>query len=281
MKADSPVTWLFVPGNVPARFDKASRSGADAVVLDLEDAVRPTEKGEARANVLAWLMSGGSAWVRVNASDTIWHEDDLRAIRGASGLLGIMLPKAEDPADIVAASEVLEGGTEIVALIESAVGIHRAHEIAGIDQVCRLAFGSLDFALDVRADHVDDAFILARCTLVLASKVAGLPAPIDGVTAEVGNDSVVTTAARHAKSLGLGAKLCIHPSQLVPVSRAFAFSAEEIAWATAVLDTAEGSPGAVTGSDGSMIDKPVIDRARTILAGSDRTSPRPPRPDDS
>jgi citrate lyase subunit beta/citryl-CoA lyase len=258
-------TWLFVPGNVPRRFAKAAAAGADAVVIDLEDAVRLEDKDTARADTLRWLSDGGQAWVRLNAAGTPWFDEDVDAVAGASGLLGVLVPKAEDPAALAALSARLGTGTAVVALVETAAGLHRVHDVATAPGVTRLAFGSLDLAADLGADDTAEAMLFARSTIVLASRVAGLPAPIDGVTTVIDDADAVTTAARHARSLGFRGKLCIHPAQIAPTARGLASSADEIAWARAVLQAAEGSAGAVTGPDGRMIDKPVLERARALL----------------
>ncbi|WP_372671147.1 HpcH/HpaI aldolase/citrate lyase family protein [Amycolatopsis kentuckyensis] len=253
-------TWLFVPGNVPGRFAKAAAAGADAVVIDLEDAVRPEDKDTARVETRRWL-TGGEAWVRLNAAGTPWFDADVDAV--ASGLLGVLVPKAEDPAALAALSARL--GTAVVALVETAAGLHRVHDVATAPGVTRLAFGALDLAADLGADDTAEAMLFARSTIVLASRVAGLPAPIDGVTTVVDDADAVTTAARYARSLGFRGKLCIHPAQIGPAARGLAPGADEIAWARQVLQAADGSAGAVAGPDGRMIDKPVLDRARAVL----------------
>jgi citrate lyase subunit beta/citryl-CoA lyase len=259
-------TWLFVPGTTPQRFARAAASGADEVVLDLEDAVAVDAKPFARAAAATWLSGEGRAWVRVNAMGTPWHDDDVTALVNLPGLAGLVVPKAEDPVALAALAGSLAAGLPLVALVESAVGVHRAVEIAQAKGVGRLAFGSLDFAVDVRADHTENALLLARSTLVLASRVAGLPAPIDGVTTSVDDGGLVAADARRAAVLGFGGKLCIHPAQLEPVARAFAPSEQQLDWARAVVAAASASVGAVfAGPDGHMIDKPVIDRAHAIL----------------
>lgn len=258
-------TWLFVPGNAPHRFDKAAAAGADAVIVDLEDAVRPEEKDEARDAARQWLSSGGRTWVRLNAVDTPWFARDIDAVAPAAGLLGVIVPKAEDPSSLAALASRLGPGTSVIALIETAVGLHRVHELAGTPGVVRLAFGSLDLAVDLRAEDTHDAMLLARNTIVLASRVARLPAPIDGVSTVIHDADAVEQAARRSRSLGFRGKLCIHPAQIVPTARGLTHSEDEVVWAREVLLAAEKSPGVVNGPDGQMIDKPVIDRARAIL----------------
>jgi citrate lyase subunit beta / citryl-CoA lyase len=247
-------TWLFVPGNAPHRFDKAAAAGADAVVIDLEDAVRPEDKDTALADTLRWL-TGGRAWVRVGTAR------DVDAVAGAAGLLGVIVPKAEEPSSLASVAARLD--VPVVALIETAVGLRRVYGIAATAD--RLAFGSLDMAADLLADDSRDAMLLARDMIVLASRVAGLPPPIDGVTTVIHDAETVEESARYARSLGFRGRFCIHPAQLGPTARGLAPDEDEIAWARQVLGAAEGSAGAVTGPDGHLVDKPVVDRARAIL----------------
>lgn len=259
-------TWLFVPGTAPQRFARAADAGAGAVIVDLEDAVGADAKETAREATATWLESQGRAWVRVNAVGTPWHDDDLDTLGELPGVLGVMVPKAEDPAALTGVADRLAGDRGLVALVESAQGIHRAAEIAVTPGVDRLAFGSIDFAVDIRAEHADPALLLARSTLVLTSRAAGLPAPIDGVTPSVHDTDLVGAETRRSHALGFGGKLCIHPDQLAPVTAAFAPTAEQLAWARSVLELAEhAAGGVVTGPGGTMIDKPVVESARAIL----------------
>ncbi|MCW2868668.1 MAG: citrate lyase subunit beta-like protein, partial [Marmoricola sp.] len=142
------VTWLFVPGSRPDRFDRAVASGADEVVLDLQDAVAPGAKDAARDAVASWLRGGGAAWVRVNGVATREHEHDLAALGGCAGLRGVVVPDAEDPVSLQAVRAAVPDGAGVVALVESARGVDQVGAIArsGVD---RLAFGSIDFALDI------------------------------------------------------------------------------------------------------------------------------------
>jgi citrate lyase subunit beta/citryl-CoA lyase len=257
-------TWLFVPGDTPHRFGKAAAAGADAVIIDLEDAVHPEDKETARAEALRWLNAGGRAWIRVNAAGTHWSTDDIGAVAEAPGLLGIVVPKAENPSALSVIAR-LKPGVPVVALVETAVGLHRVHDLAAAPGVARLAFGSVDLAADLAAEDSHDAMLLARTTIVLASRVAGLPAPIDGVSTDIRDAGAVEESARRARHLGFRGKLCIHPDQLGPARRGLAYSEREIAWAYGVLEAAGMRAGATTGPDGQMIDKPVIDRARAIL----------------
>lgn len=256
-------SWLFVPGDRPERFAKAVASGADIVIGDLEDAVAPEAKSAARAHLAQWLSSGGRAVVRVNAATTTWFDDDLAALVGAPGLLAVLLPKAESAEMVSEAAG--RAGVPVVALVESALGVLHAAGIA--TAATRLAFGSLDFALDIAADHDDDgALLLARSTLVLASRAAGLSAPIDGVTTVLDDPARVARDAARGRQLGFGAKLCIHPSQIVPVQAAFRPSVEQIGWAQEIIAAyGDGAVGAVRSTRGELIDVPVLRRAQAIL----------------
>jgi citrate lyase subunit beta/citryl-CoA lyase len=260
-------TWLFVPATRPERFAKAAASGADEIICDLEDAVPVDGKDGARQDVAAWLSNGGSGWVRINGVGTDWFDDDVAVLTSAPGLRGVVLPKAEDPADLDAlASRLRDGATRgLVALVETARGLMQAGALAASESVDRLAFGSIDYAADIDAEHDDEPLLLARSTLVLVSRCAHKPAPIDGVTADYRDLDAVHGDARSARRLGFGGKLCIHPAQLDAVATAFRPSADQVDWAREVLAAAQAADGAATSLHGKMIDKPVLDRAARIL----------------
>lgn len=259
-------TWLFVPGCTPERFDKAVGVGAGAVILDLEDAVRPELKNQAREAVATWLSGRGQAWVRVNGTDTSWHADDVDAIAGLPGLRGVVLPKAEDPATVGHLADALRPGRHLALLIETALGVHRAVEVAAAG-AARLMFGSLDYGVDIGCDQSHDALLSARSALVVASRLNRLPGPVDGVTTEVRDAELVAADAAYAHTLGFAGKLCIHPAQLPPAAAAFTPSEDDLAWARGVIDAYDRSTGTALGSDGRMIDQPVLDRARAMLRG--------------
>lgn len=253
------VTPLFVPANRPERFAKAAGSGADAIIIDLEDAVAPAEKAAARAAFSgAALPAGIAVFLRINPGNTAFHEDDLAAARGKK-LAGVMLPKAESPAEIQRIAAV--AGLPIIALIETARGIAAARDIAQTKGLARLAFGSIDFCADIGAAHTRDALLAARAEIVLAARLAGLDAPLDGVTTAIDDAALIEDDARYAASLGFGGKLCIHPRQIAAALRGFAPTGEDIAWAERIL---AAGPGAAA-VDGAMVDAPVQARARQIL----------------
>jgi citrate lyase subunit beta/citryl-CoA lyase len=265
-------TWLFVPGDRPERFAKAVATGADVVICDLEDAISADAKAAARSAVAQWLQSGdGSAVVRINPPGTPWHDADVAALRGAPGLRAVMLPKSQDTAvvaDVAAALRVDGRETPIIALVESALGVLRSADIAALSCVTRLAFGALDYALDVGADAENEsALLLARTTLVLCSRAAGAPGPIDGVTTALDDDARLLADTATSRALGFTGKLCVHPRQVPLIHQGFAPTAEQIAWARTILEVASASTvGAARTAAGALVDRPVITRAEAIMA---------------
>ncbi|WP_373987292.1 CoA ester lyase [Duganella sp. BuS-21] len=262
LTAAGPYSYLFVPGSEPRRFDKACASGADAVIIDLEDAVAPGDKAGARDAVAAWLRLRRRVIVRINAVDTRWFDDDV-ALCGLDGVAGVMLPKAESCEVLLALAARLPT-MPLLPLVESARGFSVAGELARCPQVQRLVFGSIDFQLDLGIDGEGDELLYFRSGLVLASRLAGIAAPVDGVTVAVSDPARLEADARRARRLGFGGKLCIHPNQLATVNTAFAPSAAEMDWARKVVAAAEVESGAFR-LDGKMVDRPVILRAQAVL----------------
>ncbi|OYN99001.1 citrate lyase subunit beta/citryl-CoA lyase [Propionibacteriaceae bacterium ES.041] len=273
---------LFVPGDRPDRFDKALAAGADAVILDLEDAVAPDHKDSARDAVVAWLTNTSAeraqrveatspsvpVLVRINAAGTPQHDADRAALAGipADRLTAVLLPKAEDPEQIRSIAEAT--GRPVLALIETALGLHRAVEVAAEPAVTRLCLGHLDLAADLGCAPSRTAMLTARSTLVLASRLADKPAPIDGVTPALDDPAALTEDIRHAVELGFTGKLLIHPRQVEPTHDALRPEPAELDWATRVL-AADGTGAARV--DGVMVDAPVLTRARQLLARADPT----------
>lgn len=264
-------SYLFVPGDRPERFAKALASGADAVVLDLEDAVAPAAKETARAAVAQALasMDAGRVVVRLNAEDTPWFDADLRLL-GAAGATTVMLPKAER---VQTVARLRAGGPQIavLALVESARGVIAAEALAAAPGVARLVFGTLDYALDLDLELSAGPFgqaglDAAASRIAIASRAAGLPAPVAGVTTAVDDEAALLADWARARAHGFGAKLCIHPRQVAPLHAALAPSAAELAWAGRVLAAADAAAGAAVQLDGRMVDKPVIERARRLRA---------------
>lgn len=261
-------SYLFVPGERPDRFDKACASGADVVILDLEDAVAPERKAQAREAIRDWLTQGGRAWVRLNGTDTLWHEDDC-GLLDAPGLLGVSLPKAETAEQLSRLAERLPGTVGLLPIVETARGIWNAAELAAVPKVGRLAFGSVDFQADAGIAGDGNELLYARSRLVLASAMAGIGAPVDGVTVQLDDLARLDAAVLDARRMGFGGKLCVHPRQVGPINQGFLPSAEEAAWARAVMAAVEANPGVGAVSlDGTLIDLPVILRAQRILEGA-------------
>ena len=263
-------SYLFVPGNRPERFAKALASGAGVVILDLEDAVPPEGKLAARVAVCQWLREhNGAAWVRVNGTDTEFFEDDVRAVAEVpSG--GIILPKVEAATQLHSVAALLgTSATPVIALIESAVGLSSALEIAQGPQVERLAFGSVDFQLDTGIQSDDEGLLFARSQLVIVSRIARILSPIDGVTVQIGNAVQLERDVARARAFGFGAKLCIHPNQIAAVERGFRPSDVEVRWARSVVDAFNLAAGNAVRLDGKLIDLPVVERARQLLSEID------------
>jgi citrate lyase subunit beta/citryl-CoA lyase len=263
-----PRTYLFVPASRPDRYQRALASGADAVIIDLEDAVAPADKLAARDALRTWLAQrpadAAPVVVRINAFGTPWHGDDF-ALCAAPGVGAVMLPKAER-ADACNAIAALRADLRVIALIESAAGLAQVRTLAALPAVQRLAFGQLDFALDLGLrGHDEDDLAVHRAEVVMASRLAGLPAPIDGVTTALDDDARLRADVLRARRLGFGAKLCIHPKQVAPAREALAPSEAELGWARRVVAAAGSAEGAAVAVDGAMVDAPVLQRARDLL----------------
>jgi citrate lyase subunit beta / citryl-CoA lyase len=273
----SPVRYarslLFVPATKPERFVKALDSGAHCIIIDLEDAVAEGSKDSAREQLAQHLPQltpeqRARTVVRVNAVGTPWHEADVALLRNWAGQgVALMCPKSEDARALHDVAQKLGETARIVALIESLAGLDAADALAREPQVVRLAFGHLDFQLDLgmRATVEEPELAFARNALVSASRRAKLPAPIDGVTTDTGNAERLAADARRARAFGFGGKLCIHPAQVAGVNEAFGHSEAERDWAHRVLEEAAKHGGEAFSLDGRMVDLPVIRAAEAIV----------------
>jgi citrate lyase subunit beta/citryl-CoA lyase len=252
---------IFVPATRPERILKAAQSGADAVIIDFEDAVPASEKESARQGLAEWLGDiPVPVIIRINAIDTKWFEQDVRFARMAH-VSGVMLPKTEQAADLGQIGDDLD----VVGLVESAKGIVNLPDICKASNLCQLAFGSIDYAFDVGCVEARDALLLARLSLVTQSRAYNLPPPVDGVTVSVNDHDLIRSDADYAVKLGFGGKLVIHPNQIDIVNAAMRPSYEEIAWAQTICAADKASGGAAVLIDGQMIDAPVIKKARRLL----------------
>lgn len=270
-------SFLFVPASRPERFAKALASAADGVILDLEDAVPADQKCAARGHLSDQLAGFGQdqlarILVRINAAETPWQADDLRLLSPwtGRGLAGVMVPKSETVAVLDAVAAALGPAATLVPLVESLAGLDAVDLLAATPQVARLAFGHLDFQLDLGMQCQTDEAELAsvRFSLVAASRRARLATPVDGVTTDTRDLERVSGDARRARAFGFGGKLCIHPAQVPAVNGAFGSSEAELDWARRVVAQAERHQGAAFSMDGRMVDLPVIRAAQVMLANS-------------
>jgi citrate lyase subunit beta/citryl-CoA lyase len=258
-----PIAPLFVPGDRPERFGKAAESGADTVILDLEDGVVPEKKAAAR-DAVARHGVGPSVpvWVRINAKGSPWFADDIAALR-TTRVDAVMLPKTEEAAGVETIAAAFGRSIPVVVLIETAAGMADLTAVLRAENVIGAAFGSLDYALDLGSDPLWETLLFARSEIVLRSRVAGLPAPIDGVCTTTGDAELVKQDAAAAAGLGFGGKLAIHPRQVAAIAAAFRPSAADLAWAQEIVSLAgDGKPVKVAGQ---MVDRPVLERARRIV----------------
>lgn len=253
-------SFLFVPGHRPERFPKAVKSGADVVILDLEDAVGQNLKEEARSHVREWLLAGGSGFVRINGVDSEWYEHDIASLGDFVNIL--ILPKVSSPSHV---DNLLNKGIQrVLPILETASGILHAPQICAARGVSRVIFGNADLAGELGIDLADRvALSFARFHVSLSSAAAAKTPPIDGATAAITDDDTLITDARHARSLGYTAKVCLHPRQVPIVNREFAASSEDLAWAREIIAAAED--GSVRMLKSQVIGKPVIDRALRMI----------------
>ena len=269
-------SFLFVPGDRPERLARALASGAGGVIVDLEDAVAPARKDAARAQIADGFAALPPAardrlLVRVNASDTPWHAEDLALVgRLAAGdrLAGVVLPKAERVADLAALARAAGPGVALLPLVESVAGLDALDALAAAPQVLRLVFGHLDFQADagLACDPDETELVPVRLALALASRRAALAAPVDGVVADWRDAARLAAEAARARRGGFGAKLCIHPDQVAAVQAAFRPGDDELAWARRVAEAVRAAGGGVVNVDGRMVDAPVVRLAERLLA---------------
>lgn len=275
---------LFAPGSDRHKMEKALGSEADAVVFDLEDAVAPSEKVDARQMIHGLLeeLEGGAAsgrpaiFVRTNGMDTPWGLEDLKAVYSPK-ITGVMVPKAETREQMERLHQELDALTvdghepEVLPFIESARAVKYLGEIAaGSSRIGRVCFGGVDYSLDVGAssEAEDMGLFYARSMLVLESRVAGLAAPIDTVYANFRNLEGLRQDALQAKKLGFFGKLVIHPAQVAPVNEVFTPSEAEVERARRIVaaydEAVQGGVGA-SNLSGEMVELPIAERARRLL----------------
>jgi citrate lyase subunit beta/citryl-CoA lyase len=274
---DTPIgfssAFLFVPGTRPERFAKALDSGADGVIIDLEDAVAEEDKKRARDAIRsAWPTFNAEQKkrliIRSNSPGSQFYAADL-ILAQELDVACLLIPKSESLDQINGAAQILPN-TAIIPMIETAIGLDRINDIATAEQVLRLALGNLDLQADLGmvCDSQESELHTARFQIVLASRLAQIAPPIDGVTPSTDDIERITNDAERAKRMGFGGKLCIHPKQVPLVKAAFLPSAEEISWAFRVIEADKASKGGAVKLDGRMIDHPVVLLAQRTLASS-------------
>lgn len=279
-------SFLFAPGNHPRRVEKSLTLGADAVILDLEDAVANAEKAATRSVVVEALGRPRACrgYVRVNSLATSWSHGDFVAVV-AKGVDGIVLPKVESAGDVQTAEWLLtalerehglpEGGIDLVPIIETAAGYCNIAEITrAARRARRLAFGAGDFTLDLGITwSADETELLPyRSTLVAHSRAAGLEPPIDTVFVSLADREAFARSVLRAKELGFQGKLCIHPDQVPVVNECFRPTDQELSHARRVLDAfaqAERDGLAAIQVDGQFVDYPIVYRAQRLIERAD------------
>jgi citrate lyase subunit beta/citryl-CoA lyase len=262
--------FLFVPGTRPERFAKALDSGAGGVIIDLEDAVAAEDKETARNAIRgAWPSFTAEQKkrlvIRSNSPGSQFYSADL-ILAQELDVACLLIPKSESVDQMNGAALVLPN-TALIPMIETAIGLDHLREIANANQVIRLALGNLDLQADLGmvCDPQETELHTARYQIVLASRVAQIAPPIDGVTPTTDDVVRIQDDAERAKRMGFGGKLCIHPRQVGIVKSAFMPSEQEVAWAQRVIEADKASKGAAVKLDGRMIDRPVVLLAQRTL----------------
>lgn len=272
----SALTYLYVPGDVPERFDKALASGTDAVVLDLEDAVTAANKDHARALVAEWVANctpgDVEVWVRVNPGKL--QKQDIRAVLHPN-LTGIWMPKVSSAREIERADAILSGSDAAVSpLIETAGGVFAALEIARAPRVKFLQIGEVDLAADLGVDGSAESLSFVRAQVVAASVAAEIDAPLAAVSRNFRDLDAFRTDTRQLAGLGFVGRACIHPAQLEPARAVFVPSEAQVREAEELLTVLERSiSGVAVDSNGFLIDEAVARTARRIVARSGQRRP--------
>jgi len=275
-------TWLFAPGNHPSKIKKVFQTGADVVILDLEDSVAIAEKEATRVVVLEALRGKHSClgYVRVNGLDTEWAYRDLDSLVQPQ-VNGIVLPKVESAADLAKVDRVItalekerglpEGGIDLLPIIETAQGLDAIDEIAQSDtRIRRLSFGGGDFTTDlnIKWDGEEKALAYARSRFVLASRVADLEQPIDTVFIDLADDAHFEQSVHTALEFGFQGKLCIHPKQVPIINDIFTPTDADLKQARAVIAAfkeAESAGSASIQVNGYFVDYPIVKKAKRLV----------------
>jgi citrate lyase subunit beta/citryl-CoA lyase len=265
-----PLTFLYTPADRPDRVRKALESAADVVLVDLEDAVAPAHKDEARANAVRLLAAAGArpVQVRVNHPSTPWHEADLAALAGLPLAVGVRVPKVESPEEILALVAALPGRA-VHALIESALGVERALQIAmASPAIASLALGEADLRSDLQVED-DTALAWPRSRVIVAARAARLPPPAMSVYPNVRDLDGLAASCRGGRALGFRGRTAIHPAQLATIRSAFLPTPREVLRAKEVMarvaDATAAGVGAIALTDGTFLDVAMVEQARAVL----------------
>lgn len=271
-------TMLFAPGSNMKVVVKALTAGADAVIVDLEDAVAPNSKELTRSQIVDFFSVGretnSEIYVRINGWDSDWGKKDFESITKLP-ISGIILPKTNDPNELNDIISLLPPSMDLIPLIETATGILNARKIANAKGISRLAFGAVDFTADIGTSlsKTGIELLYARSLLILVSKAAGIYPPIDTVFSDIKDMPGYLKELNLVKQLGMFGKLVIHPSQIALAHQIFSPTAEEIEYAEkviAVYAEAENSGVGAIQLEGKMIDSPVASSAKKLLELSKR-----------
>jgi len=265
-------TFLFAPGHRPEFFTKALNSQSKAIIIDLEDAVPPEQKTQAREHIREFWQSCSATsrqkvLIRINPIDSPFTNDDVAFLNTLSGELQVVVPKAESFQQLEWLVKNVPHLHIIIPIIESAHGIDRVKEIAAHPLTLRLALGNIDMQADLglSCDALESELLPVRFAITLASRLANIAPPIDGVTTAIHQPDLLVQDTHRAKRLGFGAKLCIHPKQVDIVIGCFLPSTEEIEYAKRVIAADQSAQGAAVQLDGKMIDRPVVLLAKRTL----------------
>lgn len=273
-------SYLYVPGDRPEKLAKARTRGADALIVDLEDAVAAADKEAARETVVEWLRDRPAdpteIWVRVNSGSLL--ADDVRAIASAPGVDGLYLPKVSSPSDLEVLDAML-GDVEmpVVALVETAAGVLDARAIASAPRVARLALGEADLGAELGLDASPDEreWLSMRMHVVLASSAAGIEPPVASVSTDFSDLDAFRTTTDAFRRMGFGARSAIHPAQVAVINEVFTPGPDEVAHAQGLVDAFDAAGRkAFAGPDGKMVDEAIVRSARLVLTRAQgRTRP--------
>lgn len=267
-----PRTWLYVPGHNESRIEKALASGADAIVIDLEDAVPVEAKDKAREGARQAVLEHredtdrARIWVRVNAADSPWHEEDLRALAD-TGVDGLRIPKVETSDSVRRIADAVD--TDLQLTIESARGLLAAPDLAqSHPRVTGIGLGEADLSADLRVAR--SGLDWARGAIVASARAAGLPSPVQSVYTDVRDLDGLVADTRRGRDLGFHGRSVIHPSQIACVNDVFTPSEDEVRHAQAIVEAAHSAArngsSALIDENGRFIDPAVVDQARVTLS---------------